>query len=35
MKTKKDNYASGRKLPWHFGSEDGFYPVSSRTIPKI
>ena len=24
MKTKKDNYSSGKKLPWHFDNEDGF-----------
>lgn len=27
MKIKKDNYGTGRKLPWHFGNEDGFHPV--------
>ena len=26
MKAKKDTYASGKKLPWHFDNEDGFYP---------
>ena len=33
MKTKKDNYTSGKKLPWHFGSEDGFHPLS--ILPKL
>jgi len=32
MKTKKDNYGSGKKLPWHFDNEDGFYP---KRIPPI
>lgn len=27
MRAKKDNYGSGKKLPWHFDNEDGFYPV--------
>lgn len=33
MKTKKDNYTSGKKLPWHFGSEDDFRPLS--ILPKV
>lgn len=32
MKTKKDFYASGKKLPWHFDNEDGFYPKVVKTI---
>ena len=36
MKTKKDFYASGKKLPWHFDNEDGFYPkVIKPTLNKI
>jgi hypothetical protein len=33
MKTKKDNYTSGKKLPWHFDSEDEFRPLI--TLPKL
>lgn len=36
MKAKKDVYASGKKLPWHFDNEDGFYPkVIKPTLNKI
>ena len=32
MKTKKDNFTSGKNLPWHFYNEDGFNPLR---IPPI
>ena len=32
MKTKKDCYGSGKKLPWHFGNEDDFHPLVSWPI---
>ena len=36
MKAKKDTYTSGKKLPWHFDNEDGFYPkVIKPTLNKI
>ena len=28
MKTKKVDYGSGKKLPWHFDNDDGFRPYS-------
>jgi hypothetical protein len=35
MKTKKDNYCSGKKLPWHFGGEDGFHPVVTWPVIRV
>ena len=32
MKTKKDFYASGKKLPWHFDNDSEFYPKVVKTI---
>jgi len=32
MKTKRDCYGSGKKLPWHFGNEDDFHLVVSWPI---
>ena len=35
MKTKKDNFSSGKKLPWHFDNEDGFHPLLIMPIRRI
>jgi hypothetical protein len=32
MKTKKDCYGFGKKLPWHFGNEDDFHPIVNWPI---
>ena len=35
MKTKKDTFGSGKKLPWHFDNEDGFHPMRIPPINRI
>jgi hypothetical protein len=34
-KIKEENLVSGKKLPWHFGCEDEFYPAVILPIVKI